>query len=350
MINREPGVDRLVDDEASLATRAAWLHYAAGLTQAEVAARLNIQSTKAHRLIARANREGLIRVFVDGEVAACVALEQTLSERYGLDFCEVAPDLGDEPIPLKTLGIIGARYLRSVLERGEHKVIGVGHGRTLAAAVEHLPRTPANGARFVSLLGGVTRKFAANPFDVIHRLAERTGAESYVMPVPLLVNSAEDKAVLTAQPGMRDVLALSHQATLLLLGIGTIDRHASLVSSGMIELSEMTKMRALGAVGEALGVFFDANGQPIKSDLTARTLAFDVTDGTRRATIAIAGGQGKAAAMDAVLRSGLVSGLITDERTAQEMARRSPKATAQNSTRAAKSGRKLTKVSPLTPA
>lgn len=338
------GVGRLLEDEASLATRAAWLHYAAGLTQAEVAARLNIQSTKAHRLIARANREGLIRVFVDGDVAGCVALEQTLSQRYDLDFCEVAPDLGDEPLPLKTLGIIGARYLRNILDRGEHKIIGVGHGRTLAAAVEYLPRTPANGVRFVSLLGGVTRKFAATPFDVIHRIAERTGAESYVMPVPLLVNSAEDKAVLAAQPGVRDVLALSQEASLLLVGIGTIDCNASLVSSGMIEFSEITKAEALGAVGEALGVFFDANGKPIESELTARTLAFDFTDGRKRKTIAIAGGHGKGAAMDAVLKSGLISGLITDEHTALDLARMSPKPTGTNTTRATKSGRKLTKV------
>jgi DNA-binding transcriptional regulator LsrR (DeoR family) len=334
-----------LEDEASLATRAAWLHYAAGLTQAEVAARLNIQSTKAHRLIARANREGLIRVFVDGDIAGCVALEQTLSERYGLEFCEVAPDIGDESLPLKSLGLIGARYLRSVLERGEHKIIGVGHGRTLAAAIDHLPRTPANGAKFVSLLGGVTRKFAANPFDVIHRIAERTGAESYVMPVPLLVNTAEDKAVLTSQSGMRDVLAISNQATLLLLGIGTIDRNASLVSSGMIELAEITKMRALGAAGEALGVFFDCEGRPIESDLTARTLAFDFADGKARKTIAIAGGQGKAAAIDAVLKSGLISGLITDERTALDMASLAPKTKTPPIKRAAKGSRRMSKVS-----
>ncbi len=333
-----------MEDEASLATRAAWLHYAAGLTQAEVAARLNIQSTKAHRLIARANREGLIRVFVDGDIAGCVALEQTLSERYGLAFCEVAPDLGDEPIPLKTLGIMGARYLRSVLERGDHKVIGIGHGRTLAAAVEHLPRTPANGAQFVSLLGGVTRKFAANPYDVIHRIAERTGAECYVLPVPLLVNSAKDKAVLAAQPGMRDVLALSHEASLLLLGIGTIDRNASLVSSGMIEFSEFAKVKALGAVGEALGVFFGSDGRPIESDLTARTLSYDFTDGKSRTTIAIAGGHGKAPAIDAVLRSGLISGLITDERTALDLSKLTPRPRAKETKRAAKSSRDMSKV------
>ena len=39
------------DDDVSLASRAAWLHYAGGLTQGEVAARLNIPAMKAHRLL-----------------------------------------------------------------------------------------------------------------------------------------------------------------------------------------------------------------------------------------------------------------------------------------------------------
>lgn len=309
-----------MEDEASLATRAAWLHFAAGLTQAEVATRLNVQSTKAHRLIARANREGMVRVFIDGDMAGCISLEQTLAERYGLDFCEVAPELSDDPLPLKALGIMGARFLRSAIERAEHSIIGVGHGRTLASAVEHLPRTPAAGVRFVSLLGGVTRRFAANPFDVIHRLAERTGAESYVMPVPFFANSPEDKAVLFAQPGIRDVIALAGRASLMFVGIGTVDRDASLVSSGMIELAEMNRLKHLGAVGEALGVFFDDGGSPVETDLTARTLSFDLRDGTKRKTVAIAGGAGKARAIDAVLKSRSFSGLITDERTALEIA------------------------------
>ena len=43
-----------IDPEESLSIRAAWLHYAGGLTQAAVAKRLGLPSVKAHRLIARA--------------------------------------------------------------------------------------------------------------------------------------------------------------------------------------------------------------------------------------------------------------------------------------------------------
>ena len=109
----------MVDGEASLATRAAWLYFAAGMTQSEVASRLNIQSTKAHRLIARASREGMIRVFVEGPVAECVALENALAKRFSLAFCRVAPDLGEGDLPLKALALEGASFLRQILGRGE---------------------------------------------------------------------------------------------------------------------------------------------------------------------------------------------------------------------------------------
>jgi DNA-binding transcriptional regulator LsrR (DeoR family) len=133
----------MIDGEASLATRAAWLYFAAGLRQSEVADRLNIQSTKAHRLIARASRESMIRVFVEGSVAECVALENALTQRFSLALCRVAPDLGDRELPLKALALEGASFLRQILEHGEDQVIGVGYGQTLAAVVEQLPQTSA---------------------------------------------------------------------------------------------------------------------------------------------------------------------------------------------------------------
>ncbi|MBR0815867.1 sugar-binding transcriptional regulator [Bradyrhizobium tunisiense] len=314
--------DRLpmVDGEASLATRAAWLYFAAGLTQSEVADRLNIQSTKAHRLIARASREGMIRVFVEGPVAECVALENTLVERYGLAFCRVAPDLGEGELPLRALALEGASFLRQNLERGEDKIIGVGHGRTLAAVVEQLPQTPARSVQFVSLLGGLTRKFAANPFDVIHRLAERTGAEAYLLPVPVFANSVADRAVLMKQFGIAEVFALARKASLLFVGIGQIHAEGFLVSSGMIRPDEVVELKRAGACADLLGHFFNANGELLDIDLSARATSMEGADLRKHRIVAIGGGLAKVTALRAVLRSGLLHGLIIDEVTAQALA------------------------------
>ena len=296
-----------------------WLHYAGGLTQAAVAERLGIPSVKAHRLIARAVADGAVKVTIDGDIVECIDLEERLAARFRLGFCEVAPDLGETGLPLRTLGVAGASFLRREIERGEHRVIGLGHGRTLAAAVRQLPRLDSRGVRFVSLLGGLTRNYSANPYDVMHRLAERTSAQAYVMPVPFFANSVEDREVLLEQRGVREVFAMADAASLKLVGMGSVDLRAQLVSSGMIEPAEIEEIAAAGAVGEMLGHFFDPEGRILETTLTARTLAAAIGEPGTHRIVAIAGGAEKSPPIAAVLRSGRLSGLITDEATARAL-------------------------------
>ncbi|MBP6999994.1 sugar-binding transcriptional regulator [Amaricoccus sp.] len=307
-----------MEPDDSLAIRAVWLHYAGGLTQAAVAKRLGLPTVKTHRLIARAVAEGVVKVSIDGAVVACVELEAALSERFSLDHCVVAPDLAEPGLPLRALGVAGADYLRRAIEGGGHRIIGLGHGRTLAAAVAQLPRLDATGTAFVSLLGGLTRNYAANPYDVMHRLAEKTGAQAYVIPVPFFANTAEDREVLLAQRGVRAVVDLAAQASLKLVGIGTVEREAQLARSGMISADEMAEAAAAGAVAEVLGTFLDAAGRPIETGLTARAIAAPL-DGAG-GLVAIAGGAEKVAPLRAVLASGRLSGLVTDETTARALA------------------------------
>ncbi len=307
------------DEEADLCIRAAWLHYGGGLTQGEVAARLGIPNVKAHRLIARANRMGLVRVEIEGEIGACIALEEQIAKRYGLAYCQVAPDLDDEPLPLKTLSLAGSRYLKQILLSGEHEMIGFGHGRTLAACVAILPNVNAPEVKLVSLLGGLSRRYATTPFDVIHKLAERTGAEAYVLPLPFYANTIEDRAVFLEQRGVRPVLDMGVEATLRFVGIGGMEPDASMVSTGMAEIEEFEEARRAGGVAEVLGHIFETSGRVIETGLSARALSMEARDIGRRDTIAIAGGKSKVAAIRAVLASGLIRGLITDERTAQAL-------------------------------
>ena len=308
------------DEDASLATRAAWMHYAGGLTQGEVAGRLNLNSAKTHRLIARAGREGLVRIFVDGEVAECLRLEEALRARFGLETVQVCPDLAEAGLPLKALGFAGASYLRALLERPGTQIVGIGHGRTLASVVRHLPRMSAKHVKFVSLLGGLTRKFSASPFDVIHLLAERTDAEAYLMPVPLYANTAADRAILVEQLGVVTVMDLARRADVLLVGVGEARPSGSLVQSGMIREDEVAELARMGAVGDVLGHFVDAKGAIVETELSARSITFPMADLRRKTVVAIAGGPGKIAALEAALAGGFLKGLITDEATAMALA------------------------------
>lgn len=309
--------------ETGLATRAAWLSYIGGYRQEDIAERLGVSRVKVNRLIALAHRRGLVRVMVEGSDAHCVALEAAIATAYGLDFCAVAADLDEGELPLRTLAAAGARFLARAIETSKIDIIGIGHGRTLAAVVETLPRLARTDVRFVSLLGSLTRHAAANPFDVVHRIAQTTGCESYFMPVPFFANSVADKQVLMAQKSLKDVFDLALRAQLYVVGIGEVGTKAHMVETSMITASELAEVERAGAVGEMLGHFVDARGRPVAAPVNERALGLRIEDLRGKEVVAIAGGQGKARAIDAVLHAGVATGLITDEATAERLVARS---------------------------
>src|SRR6218665_1408528 len=144
-----------MDAERGLAIRAAWLAYVGGYTQEVIAERMAISRVKAQRLVASAMENGLVKVFDEG-----------------------VPAMGGPEQPQSTiaaLAVAAARSLHRLLGKGDLHTVGIGHGRTLAAMVERLPSLQLPGTRFVSVLGSLTRRSSANPYDVIAKLAERTG-------------------------------------------------------------------------------------------------------------------------------------------------------------------------------
>jgi len=304
-------------NDRSLAARAAWLSFIGGHTQEEIARKLGLSRVKINRLIAEATEAGLVRVFVEGTAAECVALEDRIATHWGLDFCSVSPTVDEGSLPLRTLAAAGALYLHGVLERGAARLIGIGHGRTLDEIVKYLPRVSRPDVRFVSLLGSLTRHAAANPFDVIHRLAEVTGAECYYMPAPFFADSVADKKVLLAQKSLKDVFSLARAAELYIVGIGEIGSQAHMLSTGMITGREYREAKLAGAVGEVLGRFLDKNGRPVTAEINDRAVAIQLEEIRGRPVTAIAGGAAKAQAITAVLESRVINGLITDETTAK---------------------------------
>ncbi|EFO32017.1 transcriptional regulator [Roseibium sp. TrichSKD4] len=307
--------------DTDVAARAAWLHFIGGLTQGEVAKHLNVTNTRAHRLIARAQADGLVQIFVDVEATECVALERQLMERFGLNFCRVAMEVPETgPLPLRSLAVVGAQYLMEAASGARHKIIGIGNGRTLTASVNAMGRDPVDGKQFVSMLGGLTRSFAANPYDVIYRLAQKTGADAHLLPAPLYANSAEDKAVMMQQFGIADTMALIDKATLVVLGIGSLEPDiGSILDTATEDKDLATDLRKRGAVAELLGQFVDRDGNQISTPHDERVMAPPLDNLKDRDVVAIAAGTNKVPAVRAALQSGYLTGLLTDELTAKTL-------------------------------
>ncbi|MDH3230503.1 MAG: sugar-binding transcriptional regulator [Alphaproteobacteria bacterium] len=312
------------DGDLDLATRAAWLSYIGGYTQGDIAKRLGVSRAKAHRLIAQAHDNGLVKVFIEGEPAECIACEEVLVRRFGLCNCIVAPALGetrDGDGEFAAVGAAAARFLhRMLFAMDPGALVGVGKGRSLAAAIARMPALKRPDLRFVSVSGSLTRKLSANPFDVVQRLVERSGGEGYFLPVPYLAASVAEKEVLLAQKSVQDMLGLARRADMFVIGIGTLERDAHIRQVGMVSEDEWTELRGLGAIGDIMGSFIDIEGRPVDSPVNGHALGLGVADLRGRRVVAVVAGNGKAKAVLGALRTGIVTDLVVSEKAARWIA------------------------------
>ncbi len=309
------------DSDLDLATRAAWLSFIGGYTQSEIARRLSVSPAKAHRLIALAQNRGLVKVFIEGAPAECIALEEVLVRQFGLRNCIVAPALDGDKAEgeFASVGAAAARFLHRVLFGMESgALVGVGKGRSLAASIARMPSLKRPDLRFVSVSGSLTRKLSANPFDVVNRLVERTGGEGYYLPVPYLAADDTEKEVLLAQKSVQDMLHLARQAEVVIVGIGTLEEDdAHIRQVGMIDPAEWEELKSLDAVGDIMGSFVDIEGRPVDSRVNAHSLGLGLEELRGRRVIAVVGGTSKGKAVLGALRTGIVTDLILSEPAAR---------------------------------
>jgi DNA-binding transcriptional regulator LsrR (DeoR family) len=311
--SRTEKLDRRLD----LAARAAWLYYVAGNTQDEIPANLHCSRQAAQRLVALAVSEKLIKFRLDHPLGACMALSESLRGRFALGYCDVVPSDPALDSPIQGLAAAAADYLEDVVSQRQPVIVAFTTGRTLRAAVDEVAPMQCPQHKIVSLIGAITRDGRASTYEVVRRLAERIGAECYPMPGPVIASSIEECTFLRAQRSYATVRELANRADAAFVGIGEVAWDAPLHRDGFLTDAELTELIDLGAIGEIGGQAFDAAGQLVQGGTNDRMAGLPLPQSAQRLTIAVGGGRRKAVAIRAALRGRLISGLITDERTAE---------------------------------
>jgi DNA-binding transcriptional regulator LsrR (DeoR family) len=325
------------EPDAVLLVRAAWLYYMCGLTQGETAGRLGIHRARVVRLLSEARDRGVVSISINHEAIREFEVEAAIAARFQLDFCLATPPLGVEivmsdralleaqaVIARRAVGAAGARLLAAQLASAEASTIGVSWGRTVEQLALHLNGVRAPRARFVSLMGSLTKNSASNPFEVVQALAARTGGSGYFVPVPFIADSAADRNVLMSQRTVADALRFARSADLYLISVGELTERSVLRQQQMITSAELQSVRAAGAVGDTLGKLFNRDGLLVEHELNDRTLGFDLDDLRGRNVVLLGAGLEKVHAIEALLRSGIVRGLIVDGDTAARLAGATP--------------------------
>jgi DNA-binding transcriptional regulator LsrR (DeoR family) len=299
------------------AARAGWLYFIAGHTQDEIARMLQVSRASAQRLVSLCLAERLITFRLEHPIAACMELASRLKERFHLSHCEVVP--ADPAAPLATAGIAErcANLLETTLRTETPVIVALGTGRAVRAAVERVSPIDRPNHQIVSLVGNISADGSASFFDTVGRLADRTGARHYPMPLPFLMSSEDERNRMVRIEPIAKVKAVAAKADLKLIGIGQMDQKAQVHVDGFVTRDELFEMMRLGAVGEITGWAYDAKGRLIKGGTNQRLTSIPPQVPAATATIGAAIGRAKVPAIRAALAGRLINGLITDEATAR---------------------------------
>jgi DNA-binding transcriptional regulator LsrR (DeoR family) len=305
------------DRKLDLAAHAAWLYYIAGNTQEEIAAKLNVSRQAAQRLVALAVSEKLIKFRLDHPLSECIALAESLRNKFGLSLCDVVPTDAGRGDTLNGIGVCAATHLESYLMAKTPTILALSSGRTLRAMVEQIPSMNQPQHKIVSIIGNMSHFGRAGRHEVVMHLSDRVGSQAYPVPTPVVATSIEERELLQTQRSFIVVKTLAEQAKATFVGISHIAWNAPLHQDGFINDDEVAELIELGAVGEIAGWAYDHHGVLLQKGTNNRVASVALEQPACRLIIGVAGGEKKAEAILAALRGQLITGLITDEAAAQ---------------------------------
>jgi len=306
------------EEDEQLRVRVAWLYFMEGLTQADIAAKLGITRLRANRLLGEARESGLVNIQVNARLASCVALERQLVQETGLKDAVVVPTPGDPDQIPAVLGRATAEYLARHL--GENRVcgLGIGWGTTLRETIRHLRSANLTDLSINSMMGGLTYGLELNTFEIASEFARRVNGQCNYLAAPIYAGSPRSRDTILAQDVFQETFQRLATNDVALLSAGDLSRRSLLIRYGLPRDVTVDSLRAAGAVGDIMGTFLDARGQPVRHAVNKRVIAAPLEMLREIATVIVAsGGLNKTAILAAVVRARLCSVLVIDEATAR---------------------------------
>ena len=308
------GKDGHVDDDgpAGLVMLAAVArrHYLQNQSKVEIAQELGISRFKVARMLEAARERGLVRIEIVRQGSLDVDLSARLQERFGLAHAVVLDTADADPGTVRhQLGRAAAELLSEVLVDGD--VLGLPWSRNVHAMVGALTGLPR--VDVVQLTGAIALPdLDSSAVDIVRRAARVSGGKAFVFYAPFVLDSKTSADALRRQPAVLDSLTRASAVTKAVVGIGSWQPGESTIHDLLDEV-EQRDLAAHGVVGELAGIFFDADGKPLRPKVAARLITMDPDDLQRVAeVIAVVSGASKSGAVRAALEGGLVQGLVID--------------------------------------
>ncbi|PWI42123.1 transcriptional regulator [Streptomyces sp. ICBB 8177] len=293
--------------------------YLEGKSKIQIAEEFGVSRFKVARVLESALERDLVRIEIRVPAELDAERSDALRARYGLRHAVVVESPADQdqdsPDP-ENLGAVAAGLLGELVTEGD--VLGLAWGRsiiTMANALDRLP--PCTVVQLTGVYDAGTAERGS--VEAVRRAAAVSGGEAHPLYAPMVLPDASTAAALRQQTGIAAAMGYFDKVTVAVVSIGSWEPRVSTVYDALSD-AERKHYADLGVAAEMSSHLFDAEGRRVGRDLRERCITVDA-DRLRAVpeVVAIAGGIRKANAVGAVLRSGLVTSLVTDTAAADHL-------------------------------
>ena len=333
------------------AYEAASMYYVQGETMEVIAHHLRVSRSTVSRLLARARREGIVRVTLV-QPGGAGSLEGRMARVFGVRTHIVPVREGTTEIHrLQQVASVAAAHMVDLIEAladsggsggrdvpgegadresrvqgggGGGVVVGVAWGTTMSEVSAALPSRPIPGLTVVQL-NGASDPMREGPSagEVLSHLRASLGARTISFPVPAFFDHVATREAMWSERSVERVLAVTRRASLAVFGVGALDAlngalPSQVYEGGHLTARDQTVLRRQEVVGDVCTVLLRADGSWRDVALNARATGPTPAQLARiPRRLCVAAGTGKARALLAALRARTATDLVVDDATAR---------------------------------
>jgi len=300
------------------------LYYLENQSQQEIADTIGVSRSLVALYLKRARDRGIISFEIHDPQDNFEYLEGLLETRSGVPEVTIVPTANNAALTRRSVASAIARHLESSLQDGD--VLGLGFGRTMQELPSLIAPRRKRNITVVPLVGESASSYSRSYSQinqVVLQISQVFDGTPHFLLAPLLVDSPELCEKLTADASIKPVVDLWSRLDQVCVGIGTVPPSENEVV--YVGEENLEWYVANGAAGDVCTRYFNAHGNYMPSDLNHRTIGitFDQLRLSRYVNVQAAG-IGKADAVCAFLKTGMVSRLFIDEELAKVILKKIP--------------------------
>lgn len=313
--------------EDSFIIRVVEMHYKQGLSQQEIANKLNVSRTTVSRALTKAKEKGIVEITINYPSGTGRELEMQLEEKYGLKEVIVAYSNDEEKMESEIAKNASDFLVRQIKNPMKIALTRGSAMQKMSVSLSSNPRVnfldtsevvilPTEGQTNVPLSYPKEKRMIYSNY-VVEEVARIIGANSFGFLAPIYV-SKKTKQALLEESCIIEFMDLIKAADLSMMGIGTLEEDSTLLKSGFVKKEDFKSLKEQGGKAEFMGHVIDSDGNLVSEEYDSQIMSLALNDLKQIPVRAgIAYGKKKQEAIHAVLNGNYINVLITDAQTAR---------------------------------